>query len=110
MRKRLLSIFFALLMIFSISGCSKSSKENNTPVEFSDFLVERCVRKKLGKDWDEDITVKDVESITSLTISSIYDPTFSANDFINHYRKYDGVSYLGYIDLIDLNILRILRS
>lgn len=92
MKKRILSIILIIMTLFSISGCSKSSKqkENNTPVEFSDFLVERCVRKKLGKEWDEDITVKDVESITSLTISSVYDPTFMGDE------------YYGYIDLSDL--------
>lgn len=87
-----------------------SDTEEDELIEFSDFLVERCVRKQLGKDWDEDITVEDVEGITSLTISSIYDPTFSANDFIRHFGKYDGVSYLGYIDLIDLKYLKNLKE
>lgn len=108
MKKRILTIIFALLMIFSISGCSKSSKqkENNTPVEFSDFLVERCVRKKLGKDWDEDITVKDVESITSLTISSIYDPAF----VLTRYTSRTVATYCGYIDLSDLKWLTNLKE
>lgn len=139
MKKRILSIFLIMAMLISTIGCSKSvirkeeepdneivdattpgnkNDETNIPeieddgksIEFSDFLVERCVRKQLGKDWDEDITVEDVEGITSLTISSIYDPTFSANDFINHYRKYDGVSYLGYIDLIDLKYFKNLKE
>ena len=107
MRRSILSIFFVFIMIFSISGCSKSSKENNTPVEFSDFLVERCVRKKLGKDWDEDITVKDVESITSLTISSIYDPAFVLTRYTNGTTA---ATYRGYIDLSDLKWLTNLKE
>ena len=138
MKKRFLSIFLIMAMVISIIGCGKSAihmedktdgdiviattsdmgneetessdTEEDELIEFSDFLVERCVRKQLGKDWDEDITVGDVESITNLTISSIYDPTFSANDFISHYRKYDGVSYLGYIDLIDLKYFKNLKE
>lgn len=82
-----------------------------TPVEemrdddeicFSDFLVERCVRKTLNKGWDDIITKADAASIKSLLIDPIYNPSIG-------YRYTGGTSnfkfYEGYIDLADLKYL-----
>ena len=69
-------------------------------VGFSDFLVERCVRKELNKNWDESITVEELETITSLVIDSSYDPTFMSG--LEVPRELDNASY---IDLIDIKYL-----
>ena len=71
-------------------------------IDFSDFLVERCVREKLGKDWDEDITYGDVQEIEELDICNTYDPTFA----INNDNK---MGYSGYIDLADLRYFKNLK-
>lgn len=67
-------------------------------IEFSDFLVERCVRKALGKDWDEDITYGEVKRIEELDICNTYDPTFAINNNV--------MGYIGYIDLADLRYFK----
>lgn len=128
MRNRILSGLLIIAFMFSLMGCNQtSSKDANNPtenitdidnvidkndendgneiVEFKDFLVERCVRKELNYDWDEDITQKELEGITSLCISSMYDPTFSESR-----NTISELMYRGYIDLCDLKYLKNLEE
>jgi len=46
-------------------------------VEFQDPLVERCVRKTLGKSYDEEITIGECRSIKSLLVDCKLDSSFS---------------------------------
>ncbi|MGN0318580.1 MAG: leucine-rich repeat domain-containing protein [Lachnospira sp.] len=129
--KRLWSCFIIAIMLFNLSACTaakdgqndKAQNENveensaqtdsegeisiddlkeDDEIHFSDFLVERCVRKTLNKSWDDKVTKADAASITSLVISPIYDPTLGMNFGA-------GISrlnfYEGYIDLCDLRYL-----
>lgn len=77
---------------------------NSCKIEFEDFLVERCVREELGKDWDEDITGEELSSIKELTISWEKDMT-AGIDMITA-----GCTYNGYVNLADLNYLTGLES
>lgn len=99
MKNKIISIIVLLTILLSVSSCNKP-KDENKPVEFTDFTVERCVRKQLGKGWDEEITTKELETITMLCISSMYDPTFCSP-----YTMANGATYLGYLDLSDLKYL-----
>ena len=98
MKNKIISIIVLLTILLSVSSCNKA-KDENKPVEFTDFTVERCVRKQLGKGWDEEITIKELETITMLCISSMYDPTFGNPNVLYE------VGYLGYLDLSDLKYL-----
>lgn len=68
-------------------------------VEFVDFLVERCVREALGKEWDEDVTEEELSSLRELTISWEKDITLGL-DFVNFNR-----AYIVYVNLADLKYL-----
>lgn len=69
-------------------------------VEFEDFLVERCVREALGKDWDEEITKKELASIEELAISYQQDMTLGPT-----LHSVGGAKYCGYVNLEDLKYL-----
>ena len=82
-------------------------------VEFESFLIERCVRKTLGKGWDEDVTTSDLAKIKELVIQEVYNPAIIAEFTIGTQgddeetggRKtiYEGeLSNFTYIDLSDL--------
>ncbi len=92
--------------IFGITYFVKTINQNK-PVEFVDFTVERCVREELDIDWDEEITVKDVEKVKKLCISSMYDPTFAISDM--EIRSHEPI-YYGYIDLSDLKKFKNLKE
>lgn len=111
-------IYFYIALIFLLigfTGCGENKNNNNAgeinnnetintvsendEIVFSDFLVERCVRKTLNKDWDYKITKKDIENIKEFVIDNVLDPSigenwFSGNPLMNFYS--------GYIDLSDL--------
>ncbi len=78
-------------------------------IDFTDFTVERCVRKFLGKEWDEAITNKDLEKVTSLCITSVYDPTFGISYSSNLSTDF-WYKYIGYVDLCDLRYLKNLEE
>lgn len=82
------------------NGNSNAGNGENSSVQFSDFLVERCVRKQLNKNWDEKITATDLKNITSLVIDNTYDPTFFSS-----IERPGELDYTGYIDLVDLKYL-----
>lgn len=76
--------------------------KDDDEIHFSDFLVERCVRKTLNKSWDDKITKKDAARVQSLLIDPIYNPSIGisftgASPFFTFYE--------GYIDLSDLKYL-----
>ncbi|MCM1540153.1 MAG: zinc ribbon domain-containing protein [Blautia sp.] len=73
--------------------------KNGRAVEFEDFLVERCVREELGKDWDERVTSAELASIKELTISWEKDVTVSL-DLVTY-----NLAYSGYVNLEDLRYL-----
>ena len=104
MNKRILCLVVVIFLLFA--GCVSETRESNKTVEFTDFLIERCVRKELDKDWDEEITKKDLSTITSLCITSMYDPTFA----YDLYGATGSYTYSGYIDLSDLKHLENLEE
>ncbi len=105
MKKVIISIVCIISLIatgcnFKFSdGSGRSILDGPEQIVFSDFLVERCVRKTLNKGWDEVITTDDAAGIKELLIDNIYDPGIGTNFYV-------GVSgfdwYQGYIDLEDL--------
>ncbi len=94
------------VIAFGVTQLIKLINQNKT-VEFVDFTVERCVREELDIDWDEEITVKDVEKVKKLCISSMYDPTFAISD--RSLGSHEPI-YYGYIDLSDLRKLKNLEE
>lgn len=100
MKNKSIAITLILILLFAMTSCYKQI-DTDKPVEFTDFTVERCVRKQLKKDWNEEITTKELEEITLLCISSMYDPTFGNPDAIIERQ-----GYLGYLDLSDIKYLK----
>ncbi len=99
-------ILIGILLLALIIGLVIFIKKKNETIEedtviFTDFLVERCIRKELSKGWDEPISYEELESITSLVISNSYDPTFSVYSNLGK----NAIGYSGYIDLSDLKYL-----
>ena len=104
--KKVIAVLLVIISIFSLSACN-AKKNANKVVEFSDFTVERCVRQQLDKDWDEDITVKELEDVTELCILTTYDCTFGGEDAIYQNGNF---SYGSYLDLCDLEYLTNLKE
>ncbi len=139
--KKTLLLVLSIITILVIVACgdggkkgngeknTTSGKENNTgsnqqdetndddivdeKVEFESFLVERCVRKALGKEWSEDITTRELAKMKELVIQEVYNPAFvgevtfieSVDDNETGGRKsiYENTIYnMTYIDLVDL--------
>lgn len=100
-------ILVMLLCGLCMVGCSKKEGvvDPKATMEFKDFLVERCVREELGKDWDEDVTYGEVAEITSLTISSIYNPSIVLDYSMGGAHYLEGDAHTAYIDLADLEYL-----
>ena len=62
MKKRVGFVFLIMICIVVLSACSGGT------VNFSDPLVERCVREALGKSEEEKITAKECASLKELKI------------------------------------------
>lgn len=93
----LASLVAFICVVFAVAGILIWRKSRT--VEFEDFLVERCVREELGKDWDDTITLGELASIKELTISWEKDITVSYD------LNYMGLAYSGYVNLADLQYL-----
>lgn len=118
MLQRLIIILIISTMLLNVAGCGSystqdSNQTNNSDtlteqtkddeeIQFSDFLVERCVRKTLNKSWDDKITKSEVAEIKSLLIDPVYNPSIGIN-FKGSPLCYG--FYEGYIDLVDLKYL-----
>ncbi len=85
----------------SSSAISVEELRDDDEIYFSDFLVERCVRKTLNKSWDDKITKADAASVKSLLIDPIYNPSIG----INNSPSPSFYFYEGHIDLVDLKYL-----
>lgn len=90
----------AAAMAFLLRNMAGGSRK----IEFQDFLVERCVREQLGKEWNEDITAEELSSIKDLTVTWEKDMT-ACLDMITLQCTYNG-----YVNLADLNHLTGLES
>lgn len=120
---RMITMVIVVIMVLNVVGCGGTAtpdNNNNTvgdnnqseviidetkqdaEIRFSDFLVERCVRKNLNKSWDDKITRDEVAKIKSLLIDPIYNPSIGINVGGGN-SSFD--FYETYIDLVDLKYL-----
>lgn len=109
-KKKKLPLLAAVLVVICVISAAtgyflwKKSSMAEYKDLFEDFLVERCVREALGKDWDEAITAEELASIKELTISWKKGITVGLDP--NSYR----LAYSGYVNLADLQYLTGLES
>lgn len=89
-------ISFLTLIIVVVTAVYIS---NITVVVFEDPLIERCVRKTLGKGENDNISKKECKDIKSLVINCELDTSFSMNDVFSQ------PIVSNYVDLKDLQFL-----
>lgn len=107
MKKKLSKWLLVILVLIVLGGGAVGIYYNSLSkvVEFEDPLVERCVRKELGKEADEPITVKECASVEYLLIDC--DLEFS---YITYYTNASGIGNANYVDLCDLKYMTGLKE